>query len=183
MCDTLIIDFSDDVFEPTVIERTYDTIDYEILKAQDYMYKKLEEENFISYTEWYSNNIEGTIEHPYINFDEDGEVLTGYSYYRHEKNSMVEIKLLFDKDLLDTVKTFISEIGFTFDKSVINSIERTMYRGSIHNPIFVEKFGEEFRAINLQNVFKSNMSEIRLVFDSTQLDTTQNMLKIAGFVF
>lgn len=154
--------------------------------------KSADVDEFTYYMSWYVNIYQGTLEQPYKFVDESGDYLTAYSYYNVQALDMVEIKLIFDEQLLDNVKTMLTQLMFTFTKppslSEISDLfmlkESDMcVEGSMYNPRTVyNQFGDEYYAYSAYNLSEKRMSEIRLVFDRTCFDNVKRGLRAGNFI-
>lgn len=184
----------EDGFEPLTPKDEFDfKLDYgdlELIEMAKCIYTMEQKEIFSRYIDWYVDMYQGTLEQPYKLFDETGELLTAYSYYNHQNNSMAEMKLIFDQGQTDNVKKLLTDIGFLFDsmryykalvpvEPIINKISKF---GSVETPYILLNGEEEYYAYGPYEMEKKQMQEMRLVFDSTQIDTIKSYLKLGGFI-
>ena len=159
-----------------------DEDNYEIALFIDREMKKIEFENYIS---WFVNVYQGTVEQPYHILGDDGDILTAYSYYNHEKNQMCQMRLMFDEAQLGNVKEFMTQIGFTFDKMPTDKLKNYNKElvGNVDNPIPFIVDGEDHYAYNAYNIQNQRMHEIRIVFDYDQYNNVKEMLIQGNFEF
>jgi len=150
-----------------------------------FVYEEVERYNFQNYIDWYVTIFQGTLEQPYHVLDDDGDILTAYSYYNHEASQMCRMRLLFDESQLSSVKNFMVQIGFTFDKVPVDKLKNYVKDavGSVDNPIPFIVDGEEHYAFNSYDIDKQRMHEIRIVFDYNQYEHVKMMLSQGNFHF
>jgi len=150
-----------------------------------FVYEEVERYNFQNYIDWYVTIFQGTLEQPYHVLDDDGDILTAYSYYNHEASQMCRMRLLFDESQLASVKNFMVQIGFTFDKVPVDKLKNYVKDavGSVDNPIPFIVDGEEHYAFNSYDIDKQRMHEIRIVFDYNQYEHVKMMLSQGNFHF
>ena len=150
-----------------------------------FVYEEIERYNFQNYIDWYVTIFQGTLEQPYQVLDDSGDILTAYSYYNHEASQMCRMRLLFDESQLSSVKEFMLQIGFTFDKMPVDKLKKYEKDavGSVDNPIPFIVDGEEHYAYNSYNIDKQRTHEIRIVFDYSQYDNVKTMLSQGNFNF
>jgi len=150
-----------------------------------FIYEEVERYNFQNYIDWYVTIFQGTLEQPYHVLDNNGDILTAYSYYNHEKSQMCRMRLLFDESQLASVKNFMVQIGFTFDKVPVDKLKNYVKDavGSVDNPIPFIVDDEEHYAFNSYDIDKQRMHEIRIVFDYSQYDHVKSVLSQGNFHF
>jgi hypothetical protein len=145
--------------------------------------REIKKITFENYIDWFVTMFQGTIEQPYSLLDEDGGILTAYSYYNHEANQMSQMRLLFDEAQLEKVKDFLVQIGFTFDKMPVDKLKnynKDLF-GNVDNamPLIVD--GEDHYAYNAYDINKQRMHEMRIVFDYSQYNSVVTMLAQGNF--
>jgi hypothetical protein len=153
---------------------------HEIAVFIDREIKKITFENYI---DWFVTMFQGTMEQPYSLLDEDGGILTAYSYYNHEANQMCQMRLLFDEAQLEKVKEFLVQIGFTFDKMPVDKLKnynKDVF-GNVDNAIPLIVDGEDHYAYNAYDINKQRMHEMRIVFDYSQYNSVVAMLAQGNF--
>jgi hypothetical protein len=153
----------------------------------DFIQRATSDAAFEFYCEWYANSFYGTLEHPIPLFDENDELLTARSYYNCKNNKMVEMKIVFNQCQLDQTKTFLQQIGFSFDKIDMSLFNvSSSETGCVENPhIYNNADGEMLTAYNCYQTEsdKDNktMCEMRLVFDGEQYEIVIQSLRAGGF--
>ena len=207
-CQELIIDiddidFDDDFEEEKELKEIYDRVktdnelkkspyvpdlsDSDLIDMCKTIDQIIDKQAFDNYIDWYVDIYQGTLEQPYQLLDNNGGILTAKHYYNYQKNSMVEMRLIFDENQLQNVKTVLTTIGFMFEDSEMSllTIKETMETiGSINNPYILLASDNEsmYYVYNNYDADKNNMVEMRAVFDRDQFYTVKDMLKQCGFV-
>lgn len=172
-------------------------IDDEYKEMARHIHNIQESVMFSLYIDWYTKTFEGTLEHPYQIIENDS-ILTAYNYYNYKNKNMHEMKLVFDEEQLNNVKTFLEQIGFIFGKNPFNVEEKDDIANKLEKMSLLEKYptmgtteypntiysddGEEYYAYNVYNITKNRMSEMRIVFDGEQFESVKSMLKLGGFI-
>jgi len=135
---------------------------------------------FENYVRYYVTSMQGTLEQPYILWDDNGDILTARNYYKAKENRMVEMRLLFDDSQVERVKEFLVQIGFVFEN--LNTMFPDTAHGSVHDPRqFTDKDGDMVYAFNSYNCANRRTSEMRIVFNAEQMQEVFSMLRIGAF--
>ena len=135
---------------------------------------------FENYVRYYVTSMQGTLEQPYILWDDNGDILTARNYYKAKENRMIEMRLLFDDSQVERVKEFLVQIGFVFEN--LNSMFPDTAYGSVHDPRqFTDKEGDMVYAFNSYNCVNRRTSEMRIVFNAEQMQEVFRMLRIGAF--
>jgi hypothetical protein len=143
--------------------------------------------NIENYIRWYVHENQGTLEQPYTLLGDRGEILTAKSFFNCKAKTMVEMKLLFDESQLEKVKEFLLQIGFVFEDlssmfDMLTIADKDDCLGTINNPIPLnDNDGDMLYAYNCFNSNNRMMSEMRIVFCLTQLESVLKLLKTGGF--
>jgi hypothetical protein len=150
------------------------------LKIQQQTMEYYDLSKFENYVRWYVTSMQGTLEQPYILWDDHNDILTARSYYKAKENRMIEMRLLFDDSQVERVKEFLVQIGFVFEN--LNSMFPDTSYGSVHDTRqFIDKDGDMVYAFNSYNCANRRTSEMRIVFNAEQLQEVFSMLKVGGF--
>jgi len=154
------------------------------MKIQEEAMDYYDMNKFENYVRWYVSMLQGTIEQPYILWDDNGDILTARSYYKAKENTMVEMKLLFDDSQLPQVKLFLDQIGFVFENLNHMFPQNTVCSmGSVHNPFqLLGKDKDMLYACNNFNAGNRRTSEMRLVFNLDQVEAVKKSLQTGGFM-
>ena len=143
--------------------------------------------NIENYIRWYVHENQGTLEQPYTLHGDRGEILTAKSFFNCKAKTMMEMKLLFDESQLEKVKEFLLQIGFVFEDlssmfDMLTISDKNDTLGTINNPIPLnDNDGDMMYAYNCFNANNRMMSEMRIVFCVTQLESVFKLLKTGGF--
>lgn len=160
-----------------------DINDEETLEIAKFIDREVNKVKFENYIHWFVTMFQGTMEQPYHVLDDEGGILTAYSYYNHQANQMCQMRLLFDEGQLPKVKEFLVQIGFTFDKMPVDKLKnynKDVF-GNVDNPIPLIVDGEDHYAYNAYDIDKQRMHEIRIVFDYAQYNNVVGMLAQGNF--
>jgi hypothetical protein len=160
-----------------------DINDEETLEIVNFIDREVNKVKFENYIHWFVTMFQGTMEQPYHVLDDEGGILTAYSYYNHQANQMCQMRLLFDEGQLPKVKEFLVQIGFTFDKMPVDKLKnynKDVF-GNVDNPIPLIVDGEDHYAYNAYDIDKQRMHEIRIVFDYAQYNNVVGMLAQGNF--
>jgi hypothetical protein len=161
-----------------------DINDEDTLEMATFIDREIQKFNFGNYIDWYVTMFQGSIEQPYYLLDDNGGILTAYSYYKHEANQMCQMRLLFDETQTESVKSFLVQIGFTFDKMPTDKLKnynKSIF-GNVDNPMPLVVDGEDHYAYNFYNIDKQRMHEMRIVFDYNQYNNVVSMLAQGNFI-
>jgi len=138
------------------------------------------------YSDWYQLKFFGTLEHPIVLHDENGDMLRAVNYYNCKAMSMVEMKLIMYGEQVENVKKMLTTLGLQFDKIDMSQfgVEETNVVGSVDTPYMLyDDDGDMYYVYNCYTTKEDDkMYEMRVVFDSSQLGVIKSSLKAGGFV-